>query len=452
MPDSPHPNLAVSEGAPKPSQRDRLVNAMIELSAESGFQSLSIAQLSSHAGVSSATFYEQFDGKEDCVLAAYRAAVRELLGELHLADGMKDWSQPIRGALEGLLDAFRRNPGAGRVVLIEARAAGPLLRDERRRSLERFESRLDAFLDRPRSDGETLDVPAQALVGGVRGVIARCLRMRSEDQLPLLAEDMLTWMGSYAVPGTGARWSTGSASVLAPRPPQQPPTTHEASTRLPRGRHSLPAGVVARSQRTRLIYATAEVMMAKGYADTTVADIVAAAGVARDVFYEHFADRQQAFLEAQQHPTQYILDACSAAYFAVEDWPQRVWDCLTVLLELIVANRALSHLRLVGCYAAGPAAIRRAEEITRSFTVFLEEGYSYRPEAHELPRLCSATTAGAIFEVIQRHVADGDPDGLLRSLPQIVYIAIAPFTGPRDAAQLVEQMSARDRAALDFDG
>ena len=56
--------------------------------------------------------------------------------------------------------------------------------------------------------------------------------------------------------------------------------------------------------------------MAKGYANATVADIVARAGVARDVFYEHFTDKEHAFLEAQQHPVQHIVDTCASAYFS----------------------------------------------------------------------------------------------------------------------------------------
>jgi hypothetical protein len=77
------------------------------------------------------------------------------------------------------------------------------------------------------------------------------------------------------------------------------------------------------------------------------------------------------------------------------------------LAGLIVENPAISHLRLVECYAAGPKAIRRAEEITRSFTIFLEEGYRYRAQAASLPRLCSEAVTGAIFEIVQRDIADG---------------------------------------------
>lgn len=417
------------------------MNAMIELAARSGYQELSIAQLSSHAGVSSSTFYAQFNSKEDCLLAAYRAASEQILGGVQPL-GDRGWSETANSALTGLVRALQANAAAGRLLLIEARAAGPRLRAQRERALGAFELQAEEFLDGRRKGEETLDIPATALVGGIRSVITRHMRMHTEDRMPSSTQDMLTWMGSYAIRATRARWSTGPHALLPASAVQRRSPVANAPARLPRGRHRLPASVVTRSRRMRLIDGIAEVMMAKGYADATVADIVAAAGVARDVFYEHFTDKQHAFLEAQQHPTQHILDACAAAYFAAEDWPQRMWNMLQTLTNLIVENPAISHLRLVECYAAGGAAIRRAEEITRSFTIFFEEGYGYRAEPDRLPRLCSQAIAGAIFEIIQRHAARGDYAALGRKLPQLVYVAIAPFTGPEEAIRLLEEMGA----------
>lgn len=183
--------------------------------------------------------------------------------------------------------------------------------------------------------------------------------------------------------------------------------------------------------------------MKKGYTNTTVAELVAAAGVSREVFYEHFTDRRHAFLEALDFPTQPILDACAAAYFSGDGWPDRVWRGLDTLITLIVSNPAISHLRLIECYAAGPAAVRRAEDITRAFTVFLEEGYRFRAQAERLPRLCSESIASAIFEIIQRQAARGEIATLSRTLPQLVYVAIAPFTGPEAATRFLGQMGAR---------
>lgn len=62
--------------------------------------------------------------------------------------------------------------------------------------------------------------------------------------------------------------------------------------------------------------------------------------------------------------------------------------------------------------------------------------------------MTSEAIAGAIFEVIQRHVALGELPALAARLPQLTYTAIAPFTGAEEAIGLVEQMSARHAAAM----
>jgi AcrR family transcriptional regulator len=445
MPRRPRPPASVPrERPPKPkrSQRERLVDAMIELSAQTGFQSVSVAQVTARAGVSTATFYEQFEDKEDCLLAAYRTVAERVFGNVRPVAGDGDWSEAARVALAPLLGALQSDPDAGRVLFVEGLAGGRRIREQRKSVLGEFERRVQAFLDSPPKGGNTLDIPVTAVMGALRNIVSSHLRTHAEDRLPLLVDDALAWLETYAIPAGQTHWSTGPNALLPAASGQEPDARAREPSRLPRGRHRLPAGVVARSQRERILHATAEVMMAKGYANATVADIVAQAAVSRDVFYEHFNGKQHAFLEAQQHPTQYILDACASAYFSAQEWPERVWKGLRTLLGLIVANPALSHLRLVECYAAGPAAIRRAEEITRSFTFFLEEGYSYRPQANGLPRLYSEAIVGAIFEIIQRGVAHGEAAQLPRQLPQIAYIAITPFTGHQQAIRLLEQLGA----------
>jgi AcrR family transcriptional regulator len=202
----------------------------------------------------------------------------------------------------------------------------------------------------------------------------------------------------------------------------------------------LPAGAIARHQRTRLFFAIAEVTMAKGYANTTVEDITTRARVAKPVFYRYFSDKQHAFLEAQQYPTQFILDRCAEAYYSPPEWPERLWRMLAELIGLIASNPPVSHLRLVECYSAGPVASRRAEDITRAFTIFLEEGYHYGAKIGKLPRLSLQAITGAIFEIVRRLVAQGEWHELPRHLPQLAYIALAPFIGTEEAIGRIEQL------------
>ncbi|HEV2980366.1 MAG TPA: TetR/AcrR family transcriptional regulator [Solirubrobacteraceae bacterium] len=411
---------------------------MIELSATRGYHAVTVTELCSYAGVSPATYYDQFSGKDDCFLAAYRACAEGVFAPMRAAATDGDWPGATRQALDSLLSALQEDPDAGRILFIEALGAGAALRAERARVLSEFERRIEELLERTPPEQPTLDVPLMAVVGALRHIISRHLRTRTEDQLPALLDDGLLWLSSYVAPGGSVRWSTSPDALLVPA--EVPPVAAFSPETLPPGTSGLSPSVVARSQRTRLIHATAQVMRVKGYQAATIADIVGAARVARPVFYEHFTDKEGAFLEAQHHPTQFIIDRCAEAYFSAEQWPQRIWRHLQMLLRLIVENPPLSHLRLVECYAAGPQAIRRAEGVTRSFGIFLEEGYLHRPEARALPRLTSQAIAGAIFEIIQRLVAEERWALLPAHLPQLAYIAIAPFTGAQEAIELVEEL------------
>jgi AcrR family transcriptional regulator len=432
------------------SQRDRLVGAMIELSARDGYQGVSVTQITTHAGVSSATFYELFGDKEECALAAYRAATARMLADMEPIDraslsSYEDWSQAAVAGIVRLLEAVCADTDAARLLLVESLGGGPRVREERRAVTGVFQDRARVMLAGMPPEAPRIDLPPVALIGAIRSIVSRHLRMSSEDQLPGLAGDLVRWLGTYRVRAGRTLWSIGPQARLrasrygAPAPAQEP-------KRLPRGRHRLPPSVVARSHRTRIIHATAQVTREKGYADTTVTDIVSAAGVSRQVFYEHFADKHHAFLEAQHYPAQHIFDMCAAAYFAPADWPERIWNGLRALLDLVVVHPALSHLRLVECYAAGPAAIRRAEEVTRSFTIFFEEGAGAAGERDARSRIFAQAITGAIFEIIQRHAARGEIELLPLLLPQLTYIAIAPFTGAEEAIDTIGALIERNAA------
>jgi AcrR family transcriptional regulator len=445
---SVHSADTLSAVAAKPSQEQRLVSAMIELCAQVGYHEISVAQVSATAGVSSATFYQRFEGKEDCLIAAFRAARARVFRHIDPVAADSNWLSAARQSLDGLFAGLEADPDAGRLLFVEALAGGRRMRTERERALAEQEQLVGDFLESRPAGTDTLDIPVAAIEGARRYIVSRHLRTHSEDRLPSLKEDWLAWMGSYARPAEKSLWSTRSEALL-PAPSAARAHVSNGSraqrTRLPRGRHGLPPTVVARSQLTRIIAGTAEVMMAKGYSDATVADIVAAAGVSRDVFYEHFSDKKAAFLEAQQFRTQEIVDICATAYFGEDDWPRRVWSALDAWLNLMAENPAIAHLRMVECYAVGAAAIRVTEAVMSAATIFLEEGFSYEGRAPKAPRLVLEAITGAILELVHHDVARGRTAELPLRLPQLAYIVLAPFVGADEAIRLVTEIrSAND--------
>src|SRR3954468_9415515 len=82
---------------------------------------------------------------------------------------------------------------------------------------------------------------------------------------------------------------------------------------LPRGPHGLERDVVLASQRARVLGAMGEAVARKTYAGTTVADVVAGAGVSRKTFYEHFRAKEECFLAAFDAGVAMLLQAITDA-------------------------------------------------------------------------------------------------------------------------------------------
>lgn len=433
----------VSENAPKGSQYERLLAAMTQLASSKGYAETSIADLTARAGVSRQTFYELFTDKHGCFLAAYQQAAGRVLEELQRTLAISDWWETPARVAEAILTQADEDPEMAWLFYVESLAA-TRMGTGRRLALEQFESISEAFLDRAPADGFTLDVPPIALLGAIRSIVASRLRTHTSDLLPGLAEDLAAWMRSYAAPARRPRWSTGEHAALARRSSQSPPAPTAPRPRpLPRGRHGLPRVAVERNRYERIVHATAEAAQAKGYLEMTVGDIVVAAGIGRDVFYRHFTDKQHAFAAAHQYGAQETFAAFARAFFAAEEWPERIWNGLLTLTTIMSTEPALAHLQMVEPYAAGGQAIQRSEQTIATFAVFLEEGYRHRPEAGELPHMCSTAIGHAVFETIRSRIEREGAGELPRHLPQLGYIAIAPFTGPEAAVKLVEKLAER---------
>jgi len=123
------------------NQRERLVAAMAEECAEGGYAEASVAGVAKRAGVSSATFYEQFGDKQDCMLAAHRQLVGRLLEAVDAADAQETGSQRAGGTLHTLLALLAADPPSARLLTVEILAAG-------REGSKRHDAMVEAIAER----------------------------------------------------------------------------------------------------------------------------------------------------------------------------------------------------------------------------------------------------------------------------------------------------------------
>jgi AcrR family transcriptional regulator len=440
LPTPQRPASAASDTASpsgrKVNTRERLLEATIDVVAQSGYINTAVADVISRAGASRSTFYEQFSDKDDCFIAALRQVSDRLLTDIEdslRADKGKDAPTTVVSVLMHFVT--ERQPAA-RVLLTESLAGNARARDERDCLIDRIAELIEHAGSMAPQDAPCLDLPTSAMVGGVFRLLSMRLR-RGESGLHELLPDLLAWMNNYAIPHGPPRWQ-----ALPPLPvlePRIPAPSIPTPAPLPRGRHRLPAVDVAHNQRSRILQATAEITYEKGYAAVTVADIVATARTSRKIFYAHFRDKQQAATEVQELTFQQGMTACAGAFFAAATWPERVWAGGHALLDFIANYPNLVNLGFVEVHAIGPASAQRVQDRLMAFTLFLEEGYSYRPQAKTLPRFCSEALAAVMFELGYKEVRQHRrADHLPYPLPSFVYTCLAPFMGSQQATDFVE--------------
>ncbi|MBO2455628.1 TetR/AcrR family transcriptional regulator [Actinomadura barringtoniae] len=132
----PRGRYALSRDEVERIQRSRLCVAMAEVMTEKGYVATSVEDVLKRAVISRQSFYQLFDSKLDCFMAAFDGAVEILLARLLEtvgagADGMPGPESPdapmarFEQALTAYLDALAAEWPYARLFLVEVYAAGP---------------------------------------------------------------------------------------------------------------------------------------------------------------------------------------------------------------------------------------------------------------------------------------------------------------------------------------
>jgi AcrR family transcriptional regulator len=125
---------------------------------------------------------------------------------------------------------------------------------------------------------------------------------------------------------------------------------------IPAGRHTLDPDEVAARQRERLLRAMGRCVSDQGYAETTIADVVRYARTSRSVFYKHFADKQECFLETYRQMTDVRIEASLAAAAEVADWEAKLDVGIATYMRWMAEHPEVAITTVVEVHCAGPRA------------------------------------------------------------------------------------------------
>jgi AcrR family transcriptional regulator len=174
------------------SQRERLLAAVAQEVAARGYRATTITEVVKLASVSTRDFYEHFESKEECFLAAFRA-VRDHLEELivdAIAD-QPDWPHQLIAALRTALEFFAAEPDLARLCLVEPVSATPKIAIHFREAVVACVPAVAAGRAEMPNDDALPESTEDSLLGGILSLATRSILAGETERLPALLPDLV---------------------------------------------------------------------------------------------------------------------------------------------------------------------------------------------------------------------------------------------------------------------
>lgn len=195
--------------------RERLLEAMLLVSGELGYERVSVQDVIERARASRATFYKHFRDKEDCFVAAYSEASGWLYQRLEsVAKRQQSWKEGLRAALAELLEFCADQPLIARAVFVEAPAAGGGAMAQHDLLMER----LSRAIDGARREIPSRQAPPPVTAAFMVGAIETLVRTKLMSDEPETAPEMLPGILHFVVMqfyGEQAAWEELTAAPIA---------------------------------------------------------------------------------------------------------------------------------------------------------------------------------------------------------------------------------------------
>jgi AcrR family transcriptional regulator/DNA-binding MarR family transcriptional regulator len=156
-------------------QRARMIAALVAVAGERGVGGVTVGRIVGRSGVSRRTFYELFEDREDCFLAAFDLAIE--LGAQRVVPAFRapgSWRERVRAGLEALLGYLDDEPGLGALCVVDALGGGPVALERRARVVSAL---IDAVHD-GRREAKGSAKPTRLTAEGVVGAVLSVLHAR----------------------------------------------------------------------------------------------------------------------------------------------------------------------------------------------------------------------------------------------------------------------------------
>lgn len=175
-----------------------------------------------------------------------------------------------------------------------------------------------------------------------------------------------------------------------------------------------------------------EAVGTNGYEATSVRTVLDQCGLYRQAFYDHFAGKDDCYLQAYDEAVQRVETGMRAAASPQAHWLGELRAGLGTLLDFLDAEPVVGRALIVEVHPAGEEALARRDAAMGRARDFLGRGRAAANGGAAAPAIAPEAIAAGIHTVLHSRLAAG-ATGFRELLPQFMYIAVLPYWGAETA-------------------
>lgn len=198
-------------------------------------------------------------------------------------------------------------------------------------------------------------------------------------------------------------------------------------------------GLLTPSEREQILRATAELCAERGYAHTTVEDVVERAGSTSAAFHNLFGSVEECTIAALNAITAQVLAEVSASYSAdLSEWDSGLLG-MKAILELMAAHPSFAYLGYIASRQMSPPQVQEIYTVaTQMLTMMIERLWEYS-NLEIQPKSAARAALGGCEAVVRREIVAGRCEQLPRVLPDLAFGATVPFLGQEEAQRMARR-------------
>jgi AcrR family transcriptional regulator len=195
--------------------RERLLEAVLLVSGELGYDQVTVKHIIERAEVSRGTFYKYFADRDDCFVQAYLEASEWLFRRvIGFTKRQANWRDGLRVGLAELLDFCANQPATAKALFVEPHAAGGESLAQHDRLMERTAEVIDMARDDAGSQGSPPPSTSTFMVGAIEAMISGKLSNGEAEKAPEMLPGLLHFVVMQYF-GEEAAWEDMTAAPLA---------------------------------------------------------------------------------------------------------------------------------------------------------------------------------------------------------------------------------------------